>query len=128
MLSVKLAFRIDFRVRSAVEFRTGMVDADGGLTIDDVGPHVVGGRRSPPQHFYKLYFAAKLAELGAINELSTGVLERLDARFTLEELVHVVARGEVARCRGGDSGHGERADQPHQQSATNRGHGFSPIM
>jgi len=71
---------------SSIEFRTGVLDADGGLSIDRVGPHLVGGRRSPPQHFYKRYFAAKLAELGAINELSTGVLERLDARFTLEQL------------------------------------------
>ena len=71
---------------SSIEFRTGVVDVDGGVTIDEVGPHVVGGRRSPPRHFDKRYFGAKLAELGAINELSAGVLERLDARFTLDEL------------------------------------------
>ena len=71
---------------SSIEFRTGVLDGDGGVTIDEVGPHVVGGRRSPPRHLYKRYFAAKLAELGAINELSAGVLERLDARFTLDEL------------------------------------------
>jgi|SRR5688572_9376378 predicted GH43/DUF377 family glycosyl hydrolase len=71
---------------SSIEFRTGVLDGDGGVTIDEVGPHVVGGRRSPPRHFYKRYFAAKLAELGAINELSAGVLDRLDARFTLDEL------------------------------------------
>ena len=71
---------------SSIEFRTGVLDAGGGLTIDRVGPHLVGGRRSPPQHFYKRYFAAKLSELGAINELSTGVLERLDDKFTLDEL------------------------------------------
>jgi len=71
---------------SSIEFRPGVLDAAGGVTIDAVGPHVVGARRSPPQHFYKRYFAAKLAELGANNELSTGVLERLDARFTLDEL------------------------------------------
>ena len=71
---------------SSIEFRTGVLDADGGLTIDGVGPHVVGGRRSAPRYFHKRYFGAKLAELGAINELSAGVLERLDARFTLEEL------------------------------------------
>jgi len=71
---------------SSIEFRTGVLDADGGLNIDGVGPHLVGGQRSPPQRFYKRYFAAKLSELGAINELSSGVLERLDATFTLDEL------------------------------------------
>ena len=71
---------------SSIEFRTGVLDADGGLNIDGVGPHLAGGQRSPPQRFYKRYFAAKLSELGAINELSSGVLERLDATFTLDEL------------------------------------------
>jgi predicted GH43/DUF377 family glycosyl hydrolase len=71
---------------SSIEFRTGVLDAGGGCTIDAVGPHVVGGQRSPPRHFHKRHFAAKLAELGANNELSAGVLERLDTRFTLDEL------------------------------------------
>ena len=71
---------------SSIEFRTGALDADGGFTIDDIGPHMVGGQRSPPRHFYKPHFGSKLAELGAINEVSAGVLERLNARFTPEEL------------------------------------------
>ncbi len=71
---------------SSIEFRSGVLDAGGGCTIDDVGPYVIGGRRSPPEYFYKPYFSAKLSELGANNELSAGVLERLGARFTLEEL------------------------------------------
>jgi|SRR5688572_15610765 len=71
---------------SSIEFRSGVLDANGGLNIDDVGRYLVGGRRSPPRHFYKRHFGAKLAELGAINELSAGVLERLGATFTLEEL------------------------------------------
>ncbi len=71
---------------SSIEFRTGVLDPDGGLSIDKAGPHVVGGRRSPPRHFYKLHFGTKLAESGAVNDLSASVLGRLDAKFTLEEL------------------------------------------
>ena len=71
---------------SSIEFRSGVLDADAGVTLDDVGPYVVGGRRSPPRYFHKPHFSAKLLELGAINELSAGVLQRLDARFTLDEL------------------------------------------
>lgn len=71
---------------SSIEFRTGVLDADGGISIDKVGPHVVGGRRSPPRHFHKLHFGTKLAELGATNDLSADVLRRLDAKFTPEEL------------------------------------------
>ena len=29
---------------SSIEFRTGVLDADGGLNIDGVGPHLVGGQ------------------------------------------------------------------------------------
>lgn len=71
---------------SSIEFRTGVLDPDGGLSIDKAGPHVVGGRRSPPRHFHKLHFGTKLAEVGAVNDLSANVLRRLDAKFTLEEL------------------------------------------
>jgi predicted GH43/DUF377 family glycosyl hydrolase len=71
---------------SSIEFRSGVLDADGGITIEETGPHVVGGRRSPPRHFDKARFSTKLLELGAINELSNGVLQRLNAEFTLDEL------------------------------------------
>jgi predicted GH43/DUF377 family glycosyl hydrolase len=71
---------------SSIEFRSGVLDSDGCVTIDDVAPQVVGGRRSPPPYFYKPYFTAKLRELGAVNDLSVAVLQRLAARFTLEEL------------------------------------------
>ncbi len=30
--------------RSSIEFRTGVVDADGGISLDDPGPHLVTGR------------------------------------------------------------------------------------
>lgn len=71
---------------SSIEFRTGMLHPDGGLSIDEPSPYVVGGRRSPPRHFDKPHFRTKLAELGAVNDLSGAVLRRLDAKFTLEEL------------------------------------------
>jgi predicted GH43/DUF377 family glycosyl hydrolase len=71
---------------SSIEFRTGVLDPDGSFSIDQLGPHVVGGRRSPPRSFHKQHFATKLTELGAINDLSAAVLRRLDAEFTLEEL------------------------------------------
>lgn len=71
---------------SSIEFRSGVLDSEGAFTVDEVGPYVVGGQRSPPRHFSKPHFSAKLLDLGASNELSVGVLERLGAKFTLEEL------------------------------------------
>ncbi|HEX5420279.1 MAG TPA: glycoside hydrolase family 130 protein [Gammaproteobacteria bacterium] len=71
---------------SSIEFRSGVLDADGGIVIDDPGTHLVGGRRASPSHFEKSHFRAKLVELGAINELSASVLARLAPQFTIEEL------------------------------------------
>jgi predicted GH43/DUF377 family glycosyl hydrolase len=71
---------------SSIEFRSGVIAANGDLEIDDAGAHLEAGLRTPPARFDKAHFAAKLKELGAINELSSGLLERLGAQFTPEEL------------------------------------------
>lgn len=71
---------------SSIEFRTGVLAADAGITIDEPGTTLVGGRRTPPGCFKKVRFAAKLLELGAVNDLSSSVMSRLGAEFTLEEL------------------------------------------
>jgi predicted GH43/DUF377 family glycosyl hydrolase len=70
---------------SSIEFRSGVIDARGGVELHEPGPYLVGGRRAPPR-FDKPRFSAKLQELGAINELSSSVLSRLDAQFTLDSL------------------------------------------
>ena len=71
---------------SSIEFRSGVLDAAGGITIDAPGTNLVGGRRTPPSFFYKARFATKLLELGAVNDLSSSVMNRLGAQFTLEQL------------------------------------------
>jgi predicted GH43/DUF377 family glycosyl hydrolase len=71
---------------SSIEFRSGVLDADGAMTIDAAGTHLVGGRRTSPADFDKARFSTKLLELGAINELSSSVLGRLAAKFTIDDL------------------------------------------
>jgi predicted GH43/DUF377 family glycosyl hydrolase len=71
---------------SSIEFRTGVLDAHAGMTFDDPGTNLVGGRRTPPAHFKKTRFATKLLELGARNDLSSSVMNRLGDLFTLDEL------------------------------------------
>jgi predicted GH43/DUF377 family glycosyl hydrolase len=71
---------------SSIEFRSGILDAHGGISFDPTGRNLVGGSRTPPGKFTKASFTTKLEELGAINELSSAVLTRLGATFTLEEL------------------------------------------
>ena len=70
---------------SSIEFRSGVLDALGGLAIDPFGPRLIGGRRtSPPIH--KAHFNAKLLEMGASNDLSASVMRRLGSEFTCAEL------------------------------------------
>jgi predicted GH43/DUF377 family glycosyl hydrolase len=71
---------------SSIEFRSGVLDARGAITLDPPTGRLLGGRRTAPSHFDKARFSTKLLELGAINELSSSVLQRLGAKFTLEEL------------------------------------------
>jgi hypothetical protein len=61
---------------SSIEFRTGVLDADAGITIDEPGTVLVGGQRTPPAYFKKARFVTKLLELGAVTT-SSGVLNRL---------------------------------------------------
>jgi predicted GH43/DUF377 family glycosyl hydrolase len=71
---------------SSIEFRSGVLAADGGMTIDAPGEHLVAGVRTAPDRFNKRHFKAKLVELGAINDLSSSVLNRLLDEFTIDEL------------------------------------------
>jgi predicted GH43/DUF377 family glycosyl hydrolase len=71
---------------SSIEFRSGLLDAQGDVTFDEPGLQVVGGRRAPPSFFDKTHFGTKLLELGVSNDLSLSVLSRLNQKFTLDEL------------------------------------------
>lgn len=82
---------------SSIEFRSGAIDADGWVAFEPSGSVLVGGERSPPEHFDRAHFAAKLAELDALNDLSASLLGWLDDKFTIDELEAALLRLE----RGG---------------------------
>jgi predicted GH43/DUF377 family glycosyl hydrolase len=80
---------------SSIEFRSGVIDRASSLTFDPLGPHLVTGSRTPPSHYDKPKFRAKLIELDAGNDLAWGVLDRLPDRFTpaaLEESLTMLER------------------------------------
>jgi predicted GH43/DUF377 family glycosyl hydrolase len=81
---------------SSIEFRSGVLGANGEIGIDNAGTHLIGGRRTLPAQFDKFHFTAKLEELGAINELSSALLSRLPPKFTPEELEASLRIGESA--------------------------------
>jgi predicted GH43/DUF377 family glycosyl hydrolase len=76
---------------SSIEFRSGVIDAAGALTFDPLGPHLVGGDRTDPATYDKHLFGLKLGELGAQNELTSMVLDRLSDAFSLAELEQSLA-------------------------------------
>jgi predicted GH43/DUF377 family glycosyl hydrolase len=71
---------------SSIEFRTGVIDGASRITFDVLGNDLVTGDRAPPASYDKVQFRAKLAELGAGNELAWGVLAPLPDHFTRAEL------------------------------------------
>ena len=70
---------------SSIEFRSGVVDNDIGISLDKPGRYVQTGRREGAD-YDKAFFEAKLAELGVLNDLAHGVLACVGSRFTKTEL------------------------------------------
>jgi predicted GH43/DUF377 family glycosyl hydrolase len=71
---------------SSIEFRTGAIDQQSGITFDPLGPHLVTGDRAPPSSYDRTQFRAKLTELDAGNDVAWSVLDRLPDPFTPVEL------------------------------------------
>lgn len=70
---------------SSIEFRTGVVDAEGTVELDPVSGCVETGVRAP--HAYdKSFFATKLEDLQLLNQYEERVLAGLSERFTMAEL------------------------------------------
>ncbi len=70
---------------SSIEFRSGVIDANGKITMDQPSPYAITGRRHPPI-YDKRVFTAKLAELGALDDITDLCLNPLPERFTFEQL------------------------------------------
>jgi predicted GH43/DUF377 family glycosyl hydrolase len=70
---------------SSIEFRSGVIDGDAGISIDALSPHTSMGERRDPI-YRKRAFRTKLQELGVLNEIADLVMERLPADFSLAQL------------------------------------------
>ncbi len=70
---------------SSIQFRSGTVDADGHIAIDEASRFARTATHRPPT-YDKPMFAAKLSELGALSETAGHVLDALPERFSLEAL------------------------------------------
>jgi predicted GH43/DUF377 family glycosyl hydrolase len=77
---------------SSIEFRTGVLDADGRVSIDPPGRPITGERRAPV--FERRSFAAKLSEIEA-GEAFLEVMAQLGDHFTMDELETVLTELEL---------------------------------
>jgi predicted GH43/DUF377 family glycosyl hydrolase len=84
---------------SSIEFRTGIVDADGGIVLDPLSPYAMTGHRETPIYDKQL-FSTKLTELGADMTSVAGVLEPLPAEFSYKQLSASIGRIEKDHSRG----------------------------
>jgi len=70
---------------SSIEFRSGVIDANLNVTIDEPSGYAETGTRRAPV-YDKRVFSAKLAELETANEISGIILDPLPLHFTCEQL------------------------------------------
>src|SRR5687767_13992005 len=74
---------------SSIQFRSGVIDAHGGIVMDELSPYATTARHRAPI-YEKSMFRTKLTELRSFNEISAGVLDALPERFSLEDLEEAI--------------------------------------
>jgi predicted GH43/DUF377 family glycosyl hydrolase len=77
---------------SSIEFRTGLIEADGAIHMDPVSRYVAMPDLDPNPNYQKAPFVQKLHEMGFENGASAAVTEPLGDCFTRDELFQSVLR------------------------------------
>ena len=75
---------------SSIEFRSGVIDGSGNVTLDPICPYVAMEKPVPDKLFEKHPFFLKLIEMGAYNAVAESILRQMPERFTLDDLQRVV--------------------------------------
>lgn len=78
---------------SSIEFRSGLISADGDVTIDPAGPFVTEPEPVENAAYDRDLFRRKLEEIGFDNAFSRRVLKSLAPSFTFSELEAALAKG-----------------------------------
>jgi predicted GH43/DUF377 family glycosyl hydrolase len=76
---------------SSITFRTGVVSAQGRITLTPPVPFVTEPERVPDRVYEKTLFARKLKEAGVLNDFCRRVLDRLPEAFILDDLHRTLA-------------------------------------
>jgi predicted GH43/DUF377 family glycosyl hydrolase len=88
---------------SSIEFRAGVIDAAGAITVETTSGHLVTGSHEP-RTFEKADFLATLVEMDVLDDLARSIIEPLPDRFDLARLEASIAsaEGKRAPCRLSD--------------------------
>lgn len=70
---------------SSIQFRSGVIDAQARITLDEPTPFARTAMHRPPT-YERAVFTTKLSELDAYTETAQRVIEHLPERFTIEQL------------------------------------------
>jgi predicted GH43/DUF377 family glycosyl hydrolase len=71
---------------SSITFRTGFLDADGEVTINEPTRYCLEPTQVPNAAYHKALFERKLQELGLSSDFNKRVLQTLGESFTLDQL------------------------------------------
>ncbi|MEX2132608.1 MAG: glycoside hydrolase family 130 protein [Acidimicrobiia bacterium] len=75
---------------SSIEFRSGVIGADGTITLAEPNRHTTTAERRAPLYDKKV-FVAKLTELGIFDETARSILDLVSDRFLLNQLEEALA-------------------------------------
>lgn len=87
---------------SSIEFRSGVIGADGSVVVDPVSPLVVAPEVEENPTYKKVIFQYKLIEMGFHNKWSRLIMEALEEDFThvaLDLVVRQTVEGEGVENR-----------------------------
>ena len=75
---------------SSITFRTGTIDAQGKVALDNPTRFVTTPDQIPPTSYKKELFWRKLEELGVIDSIAETILKNLNDHFTTDELAQEI--------------------------------------
>lgn len=70
---------------SSIVFRTGTVDADGGVQVQPATPHLTAGTRTEPA-YDRVLFARQLVAAGAAADVADSMTRHLPEQFSTDQL------------------------------------------
>jgi predicted GH43/DUF377 family glycosyl hydrolase len=108
---------------SSIQFRSGVIDAEGEIVMDPPGKHMRTAARRAPL-YDKPTFRSKLTEIQSFNETTVAVLDEIPEHFTLSHLEAAMRRVELAS--GGDQGALKATRTMHWVASSNYQSSFDP--